>query len=340
MAHWRILNAQDNEQLMKTKIAIVLSLLICLPVLGFTEPAKVWRRGDPPPKGGWVWPKLEEVFVYASARKNESGNYDYSYVISNSIKNTFALNRFEVDLRNNPVEHPFTREDVTLTHDMYAHRKVLDNTLRVKPIEVVRPEKWNRQLPAKWQEEYRNDPVWTTTDAGFYYQLKPGEKVSGFGMIAKDPPGIREFIVDADDMEYFEAMLANPLPPEKAYLAENPDQLDLEVNKGTTYSSKTIAPVAPSEPFTVSSWTARMESDAVEARALGWIKTDKTLADIEKLVDELKNANPAVRKSAVGKIGKYILSEKKKGNLTNEADALVRLNAQYLLYRLEKPEEK
>ncbi|MHB2026129.1 MAG: hypothetical protein ACYCPQ_05775 [Elusimicrobiota bacterium] len=109
-----------------------------------------------------------------------------------------------------------------------------------------------------------------------------------------------------------------------------------KILKGISVSGHTLAPVNPPDPFTLRAWTARMDSDARQARALGWIKADADLKKIQALIAALNTNDKRALKKAVNNLSDYVLAEKKAGRLTSEADALARLNALYLLKRVEQ----
>jgi hypothetical protein len=192
--------------------------------------------------------------------------------------------------------------------------------------------------PVGWGVVYAG--LWGADGLAPQHMIQPGNTLSGYTFTCAVPPGIREFVAGADSWHFFNHPESYDFPGRELKRDGDPDEFTTEVNKGIQFLGKTIAPAPPPEPFTVSSWTARMEADAAEARALGWIKTDKQLSDIMRLIGELKTEDLRKLRSAVKKIEQYILSEKSKGSITDEADALIRLNAQYLLRRLENPEKR
>jgi hypothetical protein len=252
----------------------------------------------------------------------------FRYLLRNPSKNTWSAVNFHIDIRKNPEMHPFSRHDLSPQHLDSQHWEVVKSMEVIAPTEVLSPTDWKTEGGLPYQKS-----IWGNWDK----PLMPGRSISGFGLIAKEPPGIREFTVAAKT-DVFE--LDYSWPKERIDFYENSLEYITAVNKAFEASGKTIAPVAPPEPFTVSSWTARMTLDAIEARKQNWIKTDKALSEIKRLIFALNTGNIAKLKTTVKKVEAYILAEKKKGNLTDEADALVRLNAQYLLRRLENPAEQ
>lgn len=270
-----------------------------------------------------VWPQIRLVSVRARV-VFERSQYLYAYEIQNPKVNDVSFDCFMIDIRVNPEEHPFAITDVNAVHSEYEHSNVIVAAQSVVPISIVSPvSRFSATLLR---------PTWCSSNPIANDWINPGETLTGFGIMAGEPPGIREFNINGITQEFLDTpeMYIHPTAKTHAELIE-------EVNKGINYYSKTIAPVKPPEAFTVSSWVARMNADTSEARKLKWIKTDVVLREIKKLVAELNAANTEKLKVSVKKISDYVQTEKVKGNLTDEADALVRLNAEYLLRRLTAP---
>ena len=307
----------------------------------FAGEKTVWKKGDPLPTLNipMPWPKLEEAEVAAKIIIDNE-RFVYLYSVHNSTRNYFPIYYFSIDIRKNPQEHPFSSQDVTIAHSADEHAIKIVNGVRAEILEVFSPDNWHPVIKAKPKGTILQG-AWSAGWAGGGWDmsssllLKPGRVAMGFSMLTRDPPSIREFLVDADLNPNFDNGLLK-VPLEKLDFYLNSPDFNAEINKGVEFVGKTIAPVAPPEPFTISLWTARMETDSVEAKKIGWIKTDKNIAEIKKLISSLNTENKVKLKTMVKRIETYILAENKKGNLTDEADALIRLNALYLLRRMEQ----
>lgn len=329
---------------MKNAVTLVLTGIIFFSGLFlFAGEKTVWKKGDPLPPLNipMPWPKLEKAEV-AAKTVIDNERFVYSYSVHNSTQNYFPIYYFSIDIRKNPQEHSFSSQDVTVAHSADEHAIKIVNGIRAEMLKVVSPDKWHPVIKAKPKGAILPG-AWSAGWAGGGWDmsssllLKPGGSATGFILLAKDPPGIREFLVDAElNPDFDNGLMKVPLERYGFYL--NSLDFNAEINKGVEFIGKTIAPVVPPEPFTVSSWTARMMEDAIEARKQKWIKTDKNLAEIKKFISILNTGDKEKLKAAVKKIESYVLAEKKKGNLMDEADALIRLNALYLLQRIEKPE--
>ncbi|MBI4064569.1 MAG: hypothetical protein HY401_09770 [Elusimicrobia bacterium] len=287
-------------------------------LLGSIMPFSLAQAGKP-------WPRLVDVVVRSSVTATVAGEYVYIYTLNNSPKNEMFLYTFEVDLRKNPQSHPLSREDVGIEHDIQAHSLAITGSDQIRSVQIFSPLAWQSGGQyAAWSSRHIGERAnW----------LQPGDNISGFGLRTKEPPGIRRFRTGGMNWDFYSL-------PEQFDLPKGKKDFDLEVDRGIEFLGQTLAPVSPPDPFTSSTWTARMLSDATEAHKLGWIKSDQQLEKIKKLISDLNTQDKKKLKKSVEGIEKYVLKEKKKGNLTDEADALVRLNALYLLDRLEEKNKK
>lgn len=277
--------------------------------------------------GSKIWPKQHYAIVQASVAFNGEA-FAYSYKITAAAANEYPISRFELDLRLNPDKHPLSRKDLSSTHTAAEHAALLESAPKIEVSEISSPDGW---------ESFRAG-VWGAIEFQPGYMLNPGKSRSGYSFVSQGPPAIRDAAIDAYSWDFFEHPVEYRYPGRRLNRVGDPDELTTEVNKGIQYLGKTIAPVTPPEPFTIGSWTARMTADVVEARKLKWIKTDRNLLEVKKLIVTLNTEDKSALVAAVKKIESYMLVEKKKGNISDEADALIRLNAQYLLRRLVNPE--
>lgn len=266
--------------------------------------------------GAKPWPRIVDIVLEASVTVRGT-DFQYSYTLHNSTKNTLPLSRLQIDLRLEPSRHPFSRGDTTISHTDLEHMGLLGLAPKVKPIRMGSPPGWTFDVD-----------YWGAEGLTVALMIKPGATASGFGLVAREPVGIREFIVDAYSFDFVENR--------ESYAFEGSgDELIAEVSKGITHEGKTVAPVAPPEPFTASTWTVHMQLLAEEARRLGWIRSDAVLGHVEDLIRRLDTDDKKQLKKTVRVIENYVLTQKRAGQITEEADALIRLNALYLVNRLD-----
>lgn len=266
--------------------------------------------------GAKPWPRIIDIVLEASVTLR-GDDFQYSYTLHNSTKNTLPLSRLEIDLRLDPSGHPFARSDITVKHTFNDHIALIGLAPKIKPIRMDSPPGWIADVD-----------YWSAGGLTVALMIKPGAAASGFGLIAREPVGIREYVADAYSADFF-------INPESYAFEGNGDEMTAAVNKGIVHAGKTVAPVAPPEPFTASTWTAHIKSLAEEARRLGWIKSDEVLRRTKDLIGRLDTDDRKQLKKAAKEIESYVLAEKRVRKITEEADALIRLNALYLVNRLD-----
>ncbi len=267
--------------------------------------------------GNKPWPHLYNAVVQASTTWT-GNNWTYSYTLYSSPKNDLPINSFGIDLRIHPKDHPFSRQDVTVQHSAEEHYKILTQALKIRAT--------NTGSPLHWTE---NIGFWGTIDANIDTMLKPGQSLAGFLLETQEPPGIRNYDAEAFSDDFFNN-------PREYDFKGTSDELFAKANQGINYIGKTIAPVKPPHPFTIKAWTTRMAADVQEAQKLKWIKSGANLTKIQALIAALNVGDKRKLNKAVNAISDYVLTEKKDGRLTDEADALIRLNALYLLRRVKE----
>lgn len=269
------------------------------------------------------WPMFKDVKAKVAIQELSKG-VRYSYALKNPTKNTLSIYVFQVDLRT--VENGPSIGLCELPPNVSGQE--FDRSIKeAKRVDTVATSTPNHS----WEVEYPG--LWGSGDLNTASMINPGEMLGGFVIVSDLPTGVKEFVVNGYDFDFIEN-------PEAFEFKGSLQELYFAACYAKRVVGVTIAPVAPPEPFTASSWTIRMTGYAVEARKQKWIKTDKVLAEIKRLISGLNTGDVGKLKAAVKKAEAYVLAEKKKGSLTDEADALVRLNAQYLLKRIGGPDGK
>ena len=100
-------------------------------------------------KGWKPWPKIEDIVVKASVTVEDSG-CEYSYCVYNSTKNSLGLDTFVLDLRISGPEHPFSASDLTTSHTLVEHIRILDQAEVYNIYNVRSPKGWGGK-GGSWQ---------------------------------------------------------------------------------------------------------------------------------------------------------------------------------------------
>lgn len=309
---------------MNNRMLYLIVILTGLSVTGVCSDHSVWMKGD-----AWPHPKLRFSGVLInSGVVYDTYAFNYYYKVKNPRNNGWPIGSLLVDLRVNPQVHQLAKTDLTSQHTLGEHFDAVKNASGARLSgQIGIPDGWETTADTTTAYIYWRD------DGYSQHIIYPGRQMSGFSITSIEPPGIRDFAAYVD-VSVFDDERNFILHGKELGFYLNSLEYAMEKARDFECLGKTLAPVPALEPFTVSSWTARMTADAVEARKLRWIKTDKNLLEIKKLIVALKTDDKSALADTVKRIENYVLAEKKKGNLSDEGDALIRLNAQYLLRRL------
>ena len=125
--------------------------------------------------------------------KNDEFQYAYTVSYTPTSETSRLIGFFRVDLRRRPTEHPLTHAYTNEFKNEYDHDKILDESEQVYLIKKSSPKIWDHEHVMKapyhgWWSCYLYEPLGC---------LRQGGVQSGFIFIAKEPPGVRNFILEA-----------------------------------------------------------------------------------------------------------------------------------------------
>ena len=171
---------------------------------------------------------------------------------------------------------------------------------------------------------------WSSYEGTLSNALGPGERIDGFTIQTQSPPGIRAFGVQAEDLQWDRFMKVSPV----ADLYQYEGEFFAEFFRFLNYEGRTVGPLSVPKTISPTSWTLLIQSFADQAHLEGWIKSKETLARLRPHIAALGTREIEELRKAVKRVSHLVLAEQEAGNLTGEADALIRLNAEYLLRRM------
>lgn len=159
--------------------------------------------------------------------------------------------------------------------------------------------------------------------------VKPGDSLSGFLMMSRGLPGIRQFTASPrfDPTQYL------PDPDEYPDSAVNVDSLGRTLN----YYGWTVGPTAPPENFIASSFIDTLVSYKHQALSLGWIDNQGVANSLDSKLENARSKLDAGDSTAARNLLDAFLNEVEAQNgkhLTNEAYVVLKYNAKYLIDRL------
>ena len=264
-----------------------------------------------------------------------SGIYTYSYSFSNPITNTGQIWSIRIDMLK-----PQAGADVG--RDGIEHERGSANIIEsvvveelakqgksLLPVGLYSPSKW-RSGPSVFGNVgwgAMNDP----------YFIKPGQTLSGFRMVSRGLPGIRNIII-YPRMPY-ELWAREDDPPEEQ--TRKDDMIEEVAFKG-----QILGPTAPPAIFVALDFVSYIIDLKHQAGALGWITNPGVQDSLDVKLDQVKKKLQAGDTKTAANVLKAFLNEvdaqgcpKYDGcqpgkHLLPEAWALLKFNAEYLLGKL------
>ncbi|MBI4064721.1 MAG: hypothetical protein HY401_10550 [Elusimicrobia bacterium] len=260
---------------------------------------KVWKKDDPLPC--FRWPE----FDLAITRANITGDYppykyEYSFMVSAKDSDAGGGTPLCLRLLNNP-------DDIYFVRDEFGR-------------EVCLPVRISERIPEYFRLPYRIAQDFNRTDFPSVYTY-----ASTFEFFY--PPGIGEFAIDFGYEDALRKLMTYLPKTEILFYYGNYSSYEFmkAMKKRLYYRDFTLVPFEPHLP--ISAFIARLMAWVEQARNLRWIKSDKHLNEIKKLVILLNTEEEETTNEATKKIEQYLATKETQENLTAEAIALLRYNA-------------
>ncbi|HUI30787.1 MAG TPA: hypothetical protein VLX91_11260 [Candidatus Acidoferrales bacterium] len=238
------------------------------------------------------------VLVNSVSYAPESEFYYYDYVLTNSNGNRGNIWYFEIDIRRRPGSIIYDTVGLKFASRFEQGDFQRYYPAGTKAIEAV----GFPSLPSfKWVGVIAHNSV--ASFATGITQMPPGTIVSGFTMMSKALPGIREFTVhpDFDEGKYTPDIDGDTTAALDSIYVAVYNYID-SATRNMNYHGWTIGPTAPPLDFSASSWIDTLISYKHQSVALGWLKEDKTH---KQDCDEMMNGRDWYKKGDFEKLGKW-----------------------------------
>lgn len=247
----------------------------------------------------------------------------YAYSVFNPSSSGLPVEGFTVDLRTEPHSHQLSPNDIGPGHSDTEHRLALVNAPRLGVSAIEHPPGWLARFPGVWEAF----PSQKLPQVQYGGGLPPGSEAADFALRAPGPAGIREFIIWADTWE-----LGSRTRSVKTTGGSDEKQ---PIDPARIFKvGRTIGPIKEPDTLIVIEWLNGMKETARQARSIGWIRSDLLLRKLESFISALNTTDPSKLAGSVAVLSKIVMAEKAKGTLSEETEALMRLNAEYLLRRV------
>lgn len=264
-----------------------------------------------------------------------SGIYTYYYTFSNPSINTGQIWSIQVEMLKSETGADVGREGVehepgganiiepVVTKELAKEGKIL------VPVGLYSPKNWGGGPSVRGKVGWgaNNDP----------YFIKPGQTLSGFRMISRGLPGIRDITIYP--RMPFELWAREDDPPEEQ---ARKDALEEEV----AFKGKTIGPTAPPANFVALDFLTYLIDLKHKAAELGWITNKGVENSLDVKLDQVKaKLQAGDTKTASNLLNAFLNELDAQGcqnhdncpegkHLAPEAWGLLYLNGKYLLEHL------
>jgi hypothetical protein len=223
-------------------------------------------------------PILTEVSVKPTINFNaQSGLYSYQYEVGNSERSTGNLVGFDIDISYSSGGAMLKEEGLSIPYGKWTRtfEQSVPPTAKVKmiPVGMERPDKWITGLSVY------GTAAW---GGGDYVQLKPGQSLTGLGLISFGLPGLRKFKAEPAldfDADYYPGWesVKDTEDESKAIIAE----VD-EFMEKVSFKGRTIGPTAPPAVFDPVEFLDYLVSLKKDAYYQGWIIQKHVDSDCDK----------------------------------------------------------
>ncbi|MEX1277268.1 MAG: hypothetical protein WEB62_10335 [Bacteroidota bacterium] len=274
------------------------------------------------------YPSLRDIGVVPAVSFDQSNKmFFYSYTLTNESSNKGDLWIFDIDISilQNSLLYDTTglRFNSSFIEGHFRRRyPALDG--KVVPVGVPR-------LPRFWSALYGNDLMVSLSADTLL--LRPGETVSALVVMSRGLPGIRKFVVRPD---FNEDLLFPNIEDTTSTLTFA--QMD-SIREAGNFYGMTVGPSAPPMSFSPLAWVDTLISYKHRAFALGWIKNQGIVQSLDAKLENAKAQLQRGNKTSARNILQTVINEVEalndQGNqLTSEAYALLKYNAEFLLSKL------
>jgi hypothetical protein len=295
------------------------------------------------------YPFLKKVDIIAKVAFNSQDGYFYfSFVLKNHVNNIGKIEEFRMDISRNygTVEYDTLGLKFDTNNGDWEERQFREEYFHLRshivPISYF-------QLPPYWSSVWGNQ--WAASISNVHEPILPGVDVDGFVMMSKGLPCIRRIVIEPEfqDVFYFPNI-------EDTTVNMSIEQMD-SIREAVNFRGFTIGPTAPPIDFIGTVWCDTLLSYTRQSVQLGWLRDgkDNDCDNDEKLEDGVVknlenrllkarnelNEGDTIKASPIGasrELEKFIKKveriSKRSDVMTDEAYALLKYNAEYLLEHL------
>jgi hypothetical protein len=276
--------------------------------------------------------QLKDIGVSFEIEKSSSGLFTYKYSVSNPASNNGDIFFIHVFLGQD-AEKEANGTLKGLTKCTFSAEHSSKSIFESNAVTAT-----GSMAPSGWSCGYGTLAGFTEASYGWAgdvpRMIHPGESLGGFALVSRGLPEIRE-------------MIAKPFLDMDKMPSESEGDVDIAKvwNDTLNWVGKTVGPKSPPKDFVAEDFLSHIISLKNEAAQLGWIKGSQLLNELDGHFDKAQKALGKKSQSQVKSELEKVISLTKKGKgksgeMTAEAQALLRYNTEYFLENLSKKKNK
>jgi hypothetical protein len=275
------------------------------------------------------YPNLWNIQIHSSISYNKYEQmYYYTYSMANNPSNIGSIAEIEIDISRKSGTLDIDTSGLRFKNDGYTEEDFRLSFPHLKG--RIIPVGFLKTPVGDWTGGLSNALTASFGGIGTSH-VQPGGSVSGFEMMSKGLPSIRQCIVSP----FFDVIALFPDPADTTitYYVPPVDSVRNAVN----YYGWTIGPTAPLINFIASVWCDTLTSYTTQSRTLDWIKDDTTankyLSYFASAKTKLTQRDSTGARTVLLQILRDVDIDST-SSLTSEAYALLRFNTEYILKSL------
>ncbi|MBM4170057.1 MAG: hypothetical protein FJ215_13010 [Ignavibacteria bacterium] len=277
------------------------------------------------------YPHLRNVQVQARVEHEKGGQmFFYSYTVTNGKTSTGNIARIEIDISRGLNTLETDTIGLQFENDGYTEKNFRLDFPGLA--ERIVPVGYLRTPPGMWSGGNTN-ALTASYDGVREHAIVPGQTLSGFELMSKGLPGIRRCIVSP----YFDviALFPDPADTTTTYYVPPVDS----VRQAVKFRGWTVGPAAPPASFNPIAWGDTIASFKHQSADLGWIINKGIVNSLDQKLENARKQlvqgnNNAAKNTLEAFVNEVEALNKKGKQLTSEAYALLKFNAEYLISKL------
>lgn len=288
-------------------------------------------------------PRLSDVVVKSFVSQDHASKiFTFKYSITNGTLSTGCIRRFEMNII--APEGGIELSNFGLVdYPRYVDRGALQLNpgLRIIPVGIPKLPRY-KGLSSAWWAGFSMDGRVDWGSALPEYKLEPGATIDSLIITSHGLPGLRSFVVSPSynpklpyevtpaNEDSIRRFVPEPTDEEEAAFQRLLDSIKV---RGTT-----IGPTAPPANFVPLAFLDTLISYKHQAFALGWIMNEGIVTSLDQKLEAarepIRRDRPAAKQILQAFINEVEALNQQGNQITSEAYALLKFNAEYLISKL------